>query len=60
MPADTVNRVVPQLISRGKYSRPVPGVGIDEDINQRLTAIMEIKGVVILYVPGLRQPQPQD
>jgi S1-C subfamily serine protease len=51
VPVDTVNRVVPQLISRGKYTRPALGIGIDEDINQRLTAIMEIKGVVILNVP---------
>jgi S1-C subfamily serine protease len=51
VPVDTVNRVVPQLISRGKYTRPVVGIGIDEDINQRMTSIMGIKGVVILNVP---------
>ena len=51
VPVDTVNRVVPQLISRGKYTRPVIGIGIDEDINRRMTAIMGIKGVVILNVP---------
>jgi len=52
VPVDTVNRVVPQLISHGKYTRPVLGIEIDEDINQRLTSIMEIKGVVILRVPS--------
>ena len=51
VPVDTVNRVVPQLISRGKYTRPVIGIEIDEDINRRMTAIMGIKGVVILNVP---------
>jgi len=51
VPVDTVNRVVPQLISKGKYTRPVVGIGIDEDINQRLTSIMKIKGVVVLRVP---------
>jgi S1-C subfamily serine protease len=51
VPVDTVNRVVPQLISHGKYTRPVIGIGIDEDINRRMTAIMGIKGVVILNVP---------
>lgn len=51
VPVDTVNRVVPQLISHGKYTRPVLGIEIDEDINQRLTSILEIKGVVILRVP---------
>lgn len=51
VPVDTVNRVVPQLISHGKYTRPVIGIGIDEDINQRMTAILGIKGVVVLRVP---------
>jgi S1-C subfamily serine protease len=51
VPVDTVNRVVPQLISHGKYTRPVIGIGIDEDINQRMTAILQIKGVVVLRVP---------
>ena len=51
VPVDTVNRVVPQLISHGKYTRPVIGIGIDQDINQRMTAILQIKGVVVLRVP---------
>lgn len=51
VPVDTINRVVPQLIRSGKYTRPVLGIGIDEDINRRLTGILEIKGVVILRVP---------
>jgi len=51
VPVDTINRVVPQLISHGRYTRPALGIGTDEDINQRLTAILEIKGVVILQVP---------
>lgn len=51
VPVDTVNRVVPQLIRFGKYTRPVLGIEIDERINERLTAILDIKGVVILRVP---------
>lgn len=51
VPVDTVNRVVPQLISKGKYIRPVLGIEIDEGINQRLTALLGIQGVVILRVP---------
>ena len=51
VPVDTVNRVVPQLISKGKYTRAALGIGIDEDINQRLTDLLQIKGVVILNVP---------
>jgi S1-C subfamily serine protease len=52
VPVDTVNRVVPQLIRDGKYTRPALGIGIDEDINQRLTQLLEIRGVVILNVPS--------
>ncbi len=51
VPVDTVNRVVPQLIRDGKYTRAALGIGIDEDINRRLTQLLEIRGVVILQVP---------
>lgn len=53
VPVDTVNRVVPQLISRGKYIRPGLGITVDGKLNDRLTGIMDITGVVILNVsPG--------
>jgi S1-C subfamily serine protease len=53
VPVDTVNRVVPQIIRNGKYSRPSMGIELDEAINQRLTAMLELKGVAILRVrPG--------
>jgi S1-C subfamily serine protease len=52
VPVDTVNRVVPQLILSGKYIRPALGIGIDENINQRLTGVLGVKGVVILKVPS--------
>jgi len=32
VPVDTVHRVVPQLIARGKYSRPLLGIEVDEDV----------------------------
>ena len=51
IPVDTVNRVVPQLIRHGKYIRPGLGIEADDDLNQRLTSIMNIEGVVILRVP---------
>jgi S1-C subfamily serine protease len=51
VPVDTVNRVVPQLIRKGKYTRPALGIEIDENINQRLTAMLGVQGVVILRVP---------
>ena len=34
VPVDTVNRVVPQLIAKGKYTRPVLGIATDEQLNQ--------------------------
>ena len=53
VPVDTVNRVVPQLISRGKYIRPGLGITVDGKLNDRLTGMMDISGVVILNVsPG--------
>lgn len=51
VPVDTVNRVVPQLIRKGKYTRPALGIEIDENINQRLSSMLGVQGVVILRVP---------
>ncbi|MFA6014273.1 MAG: trypsin-like peptidase domain-containing protein [Gallionellaceae bacterium] len=50
VPVDTVNRVVPQLIRHGKYIRPALGIEIDENINQRLSAMLKTKGIIILRV----------
>lgn len=50
VPVDTVNRVVPQLISRGKYIRPAMGITVDGKLNDRLTGMMDVSGVVILGV----------
>ena len=53
VPVDTVNRVVPQLIKSGKYTRPALGVEIDEDLNRRLSKLLDVSGVVVLRVaPG--------
>jgi S1-C subfamily serine protease len=53
VPVDTVNRVVPQLIKNGKYLRPALGIEVDEGLNQRLSALLRIEGVVVLRVaPG--------
>jgi S1-C subfamily serine protease len=53
VPVDTVNRVVPQLIAKGKYIRPVLGIVIDEQLNELVTRQAGLKGVVILKVsPG--------
>ena len=50
VPVDTVNRVVPELIKHGKYLRPTLGIGIDEDINQKLSEFLDKKGVFVLKV----------
>jgi S1-C subfamily serine protease len=53
VPVDEVNRVVPQLIARGKYMRPSLGVGVDADVNQLLTEELGVEGVLLLKVePG--------
>jgi S1-C subfamily serine protease len=46
------SRVVPQLIRKGKYLRPAMGIEIDENINQRLTEMPGVDGVVILRAPS--------
>jgi len=50
VPVDTVNRVVPQLIGRGKYMRPSLGIEIDQGLNEVITAQLGVKGVVVLRV----------
>ena len=50
IPVDTVNRVVPQLIQKGKYLRPSLGVEVDEGINARLSAAFRTEGVFVLQV----------
>jgi S1-C subfamily serine protease len=50
VPVDTVNRVVPQLISQGRYIRPALGIEMDEGINRRLADILKIQGVFVLRV----------
>jgi len=53
VPVDTINRVVPQIILHGKYLRPSLGIEVDEDLNRRLTALLEVNGIAILRVaPG--------
>jgi len=58
VPVDTVSRVVPQLIAKGKYLRPVLGIAIDEQLNQLITRQAGLKGVVIFQVSPDPRPQP--
>ena len=50
VPVDTVNRVVPELLRNGRYIRPALGIQLDEGLNQRLSAVLNVEGVVILRV----------
>ena len=53
VPVDTVARVVPQLIAKGKYIRPVLGIQIDDGLNERLIRTFGTQGVYVLKVsPG--------
>jgi S1-C subfamily serine protease len=54
VPVDTVNRVVPQLIGLGKYVRPSLGLHLDEELNQRLTSALDVRGVVVLRTPSAK------
>jgi S1-C subfamily serine protease len=50
VPVDTVNRVVPQLISKGKYIRPALGIEVDQRTNDIAAAHLGVKGVLVLRV----------
>lgn len=53
VPVDTVMRVVPQLITRGRYAQPGLGIESDEELNERLKRASGIDGVFILGInPG--------
>ena len=50
IPVDNVNRVIPQLIETGRYTRPVLGVQMDERYNNAIKRRYNIFGVVVLGV----------
>jgi len=53
VPVDTVNRVIPQLIAKGKYLRPALGIEVDQRLNEVAGAHLGVKGVLVLRVrPG--------
>ena len=53
VPVDTVNRVVPQLIARGRYVRPRIGISGDEAVSAPILEQMGADGVLVLgVVPG--------
>lgn len=53
VPVDTVNRVVPVIIAKGRYERPQLGIEINEEVNKTLLSQLGVKGVLVLRVfPG--------
>ena len=50
IPVDTVMRVVPQLIHKGRYTRASLGIELDEDVNLRVTRALGVEGVAVLRV----------
>ncbi|MES9825411.1 MAG: trypsin-like peptidase domain-containing protein [Candidatus Thiodiazotropha endolucinida] len=50
VPVDTVNRVVPELIAKGRYVRPSLGISVDEDINRTIMSKLDLEGVLVLQV----------
>ncbi|CAG0978330.1 putative serine protease PepD [Rhodocyclaceae bacterium] len=50
IPADTVNRVVPEIIAYGYYRQPVLGVVSAERISNPVTRQLGVKGMLVLEV----------
>ena len=50
VPADTVNRVVPELIAYGQYQRPTLGVSVVDRVSAFITRQLGIKGLVVVDV----------
>lgn len=53
VPVDTINRVVPRLITYGRYVRPAIGISSNDEISRRLLGTLGLDGVLVLRVqPG--------
>ncbi|HSI32413.1 MAG TPA: PDZ domain-containing protein, partial [Tepidisphaeraceae bacterium] len=50
VPADTVNRVVPQLIKDGKLAKPEFGAVFDDRFSRAVTGQLGIQGALVLDV----------
>jgi S1-C subfamily serine protease len=57
VPVDTVNRVVPRIISQGGYTRPSIGIYVDDRINRQWTRQTGMEGLLIL---GVRAGSPAE
>jgi S1-C subfamily serine protease len=50
VPIDTINRVIPQLVARGKVLRPYTGLQFSDAINREVMGQLGIQGVLVLGV----------
>jgi S1-C subfamily serine protease len=50
VPVDTINRVVPQLIARGRYIRPRIGITADDAVSRPLLRQLGFEGILVLGV----------
>jgi S1-C subfamily serine protease len=52
VPVDTVNRVVPQIIAKGRYAPPSLGIETDEMLSRAIARQLGVVGVAVLRVPA--------
>jgi S1-C subfamily serine protease len=50
VPVDTVNRVVPQLIRRGRYMRPRLGIYVNDRVAHSMSIRLGVEGLPVLHV----------
>lgn len=50
VPADTVNRVVPEIIAFGHYRRPTLGINVIDRVTEVVTQQLGVKGALIVQV----------
>jgi len=48
IPVDTVNRVVPQIIAKGRYTPPQLGIRVLDELSETVTSRLGVDGVLIL------------
>jgi S1-C subfamily serine protease len=50
VPVDTINRIIPQLLAKGKIVRPYLGVSTNDAFSHRVTEHMGVPGLLVLSV----------
>lgn len=50
IPIDVVNRVVPRLVRDGRYTRPILGISLDDNLSRKITNKLNTNGVLVLGV----------